>query len=92
MCLAQGHKAVTPVRLEPVAPQSQVKHCAPCRQMIHTKYQALFVILKEQHMVNALKFQTLVAWLKGPRQTGQAQIRLFLNKQSQKQSDQGLPS
>ena len=26
MCLAQGHNAVTPVRLEPAASQSQVKH------------------------------------------------------------------
>ena len=26
MCLAQGHKAVTPVRLEPAAPRSHVKH------------------------------------------------------------------
>ena len=26
MCLAQGHNAVTPVSLEPTAPQSQVKH------------------------------------------------------------------
>ena len=26
MCLAQGHNAVTPGRLEPAAPQSQVKH------------------------------------------------------------------
>ena len=26
MCLAQGHNAVTSVRFEPVAPQSQVKH------------------------------------------------------------------
>ena len=26
MCLAQGHNAVTPVRLEPAAPQSRVKH------------------------------------------------------------------
>ena len=26
MCLAQGHNAVTPVRLEPAAPQPQVKH------------------------------------------------------------------
>ena len=26
MCLAQGHKAVTPVRLEPAAHQSGVKH------------------------------------------------------------------
>ena len=26
MCLAQGHNAVTPVRLEPVAPRSRVKH------------------------------------------------------------------
>ena len=26
MCLAQGHNAVKPVRLEPAAPLSQVKH------------------------------------------------------------------
>ena len=26
MCLVQGHKAVTPVRLEPAAPRSRVKH------------------------------------------------------------------
>ena len=26
MCLAQGHTAVTPVRLEPVTPRSRVKH------------------------------------------------------------------
>ena len=26
MCLAQGHKAVTPVRLAPAAPRSRVKH------------------------------------------------------------------
>ena len=26
MCLAQGHNTVTPVRLEPAAPQSRVKH------------------------------------------------------------------
>ena len=26
MCLAQGHNAVKPVRLEPAAPQSKAKH------------------------------------------------------------------
>ena len=26
MCFAQGHNAVTPVRLQPAAPRSQVKH------------------------------------------------------------------
>ena len=26
MCLAQGHNAVAPVRLEPAAPRSPVKH------------------------------------------------------------------
>ena len=26
MCLAKGHNAVTPLRLKPAAPQSQVKH------------------------------------------------------------------
>ena len=26
MCLAQGHNPVAPVRLEPMAPQSWVKH------------------------------------------------------------------
>ena len=29
MCLAQGHKAVTPVRLEPAALGSRVKHSTP---------------------------------------------------------------
>ena len=29
MCLAQGHNAVTPVRLEPAVPQSRVKHSLP---------------------------------------------------------------
>ena len=28
MCLAQGHKTVMPVRLEPAATRSQVKHSA----------------------------------------------------------------
>ena len=28
MCLAQGHNAVMPVRLEPLAPRSRVKHSA----------------------------------------------------------------
>ena len=28
MCLAQGHNAVTPVRLKPAAPRSPVKHTA----------------------------------------------------------------
>ena len=37
-------------------------------------------------MVNVLKYQTLVACKKGPRQTVQTQIRLLLKKQS----DQGL--
>ena len=40
MCLAQGHNAVTPVRLEPASPRSRVKHstteplrsiCSPVR-------------------------------------------------------------
>ena len=31
MCLAQGHKAVTTVRLEPAAPRSRVKHSIPLR-------------------------------------------------------------
>ena len=26
MCLAQGHNVVTPMRLQPAAPRSQVKH------------------------------------------------------------------
>ena len=32
-CLAQGHNAVPPVRLEPAAPQSRIKHSTtepPC--------------------------------------------------------------
>ena len=37
MCLAQGHKAVTPERLEPAAPRSQVKHSTtePLRSHSH---------------------------------------------------------
>ena len=36
MCLAQGHKAVTPVRLKPAAPRSRVKHSTtePLRYLI----------------------------------------------------------
>ena len=33
MCLAQGHNALTPMRLEPTTPQSRVKHSTtepPC--------------------------------------------------------------
>ena len=37
MCLAQGHKAVPPVKLEPVALRFRTKHsryhCAPCRTL-----------------------------------------------------------
>ena len=29
MCLAQGHNAVTPVKLEPATPRSPVDHCTP---------------------------------------------------------------
>ena len=37
MCLAQGNNAVTPVRLEPATPQSQVKHSTtePLRSLLH---------------------------------------------------------
>ena len=36
MCLAQGHNAVTPVSLEPVAPRSRVMHSTtePLHQQI----------------------------------------------------------
>ena len=36
MCLAQGHNTVVPVRLEPAAPRSQVKHCTtePLRSLV----------------------------------------------------------
>ena len=36
MCLAQGHKAVTPVRLEPAASWSRVKHSTtePLRSLL----------------------------------------------------------
>ena len=39
MCLAQGHNAVAPVRLEPTAPQSRVKHSTielPIKYMLIT--------------------------------------------------------
>ena len=37
MCPAQGHNAVTPVRLEPTTPLSQVKHSTiePLRSQIN---------------------------------------------------------
>ena len=36
MCLAQGHNAVTPVRLAPAAPRSRVKHSTtePLRSLV----------------------------------------------------------
>ena len=40
MCLAQGHNAVTPVRLKPAAPLSRVKHSTtvlPSTQIDKTK-------------------------------------------------------
>ena len=38
MCLAQGHNALTPVRLEPAAPRSRVKHSTtePLRSQFNT--------------------------------------------------------
>ena len=36
MCLAQGHNAVAPVRLEPVDPWSQVKHTTT--EPLHSQY------------------------------------------------------
>ena len=37
MCLAQGHNAVTPVRLESAAPRSRVKHYTtePLRSLLN---------------------------------------------------------
>ena len=48
MCLAQEHNAVTPVRLKPATPQSQVKHSTieDPDEMLH-------------YTVIGLKFQTL---------------------------------
>ena len=39
MCLAQGHNAVTPVRFEPAAPRSRLKHSTtePLRSQITLK-------------------------------------------------------
>ena len=40
MCLAQGHNAVTPVRLEPATPRSRVKHSTePLRSLSVAKIQ-----------------------------------------------------
>ena len=41
MCLAQGHNAVTPVRLKPASPPSQVKHSTTeplCKIMYMQQY------------------------------------------------------
>ena len=38
MCLAQGHNAVTPLRLEPAAPRSRVKHSTTEPLRSHSSY------------------------------------------------------
>ena len=47
MCLAQGHNAVTPVRLEPAAPLSRVKHSTtePLRSLNREIFYVSFIIL-----------------------------------------------
>ena len=42
MCLAQGHNTVTPVRLEPAAPRSRVKHFTtePLRSLVRFVHSA----------------------------------------------------
>ena len=58
MCLAQGHNAATPMRLEPVAPGSRVRHSTtePLRSLI--------IELEEDIMVlsNVTKFHKI--WIK----------------------------
>ena len=44
MCLAQGHNAVTPVRLEPTAPQPGVKHSTTVPPFLHVW------VLKRTHL------------------------------------------
>ena len=54
--LLKDHNAVTPVRLEPAAPQSQVKHSTtePLRSLFIDAWAKVFRI-----MVNVLKLRTL---------------------------------
>ena len=42
MCLAQGHNAVTPVRLKPAAPRSRVKHSTT--EPLHSPFDFLAII------------------------------------------------
>ena len=45
MCLAQGHNTVMPVRLQPAAPQSPVKHSTnePLRSLLYLLKMGLIV-------------------------------------------------
>ena len=45
ICLAQGHNTVAPVRLEPVAPQSRVKHptTEPLRSLFLKEYEHFII-------------------------------------------------
>ena len=46
MCLAQGHKAVMPVRLEPTAPRSRIKHSTT--EPLHS----LFIVVYRTHVLH----------------------------------------
>ena len=45
--LAQGHNAVTPVRLEPTAPRSQNRQQHPCPPIIIIMVDVVFVVATE---------------------------------------------
>ena len=58
MCLAQGHKAVAQVRLEPVAPPSPVEHCAPCG----TPWNIAHIVLKTSLAILIKFAQECLIW------------------------------
>ena len=76
MCLAEGHKAVTPVRLEPAASRSRVKHSntEPLRsrgiddvklvlQILHHKLLSLLMEIKKGTNISAIILVPLIMTL-----------------------------
>ena len=75
MCLAQGHNAVTPARLEPAALRSRIKHSTtePLRSLLHLLFftfckntiPKVFADSDDHKKFECLKYSTVV-FLKDP--------------------------
>ena len=59
MCLAQGHKAVTPLRLKPTAPRSRVKHSTtePLR--------SLFILIDYPIHIDTISMRLSILYFEG---------------------------